>query len=62
LSGAWQRRQKPASQQAKFPANDCSFAYGFGSREFRAPQAQIKKVFLPHRRPGSFSSEKEALA
>jgi hypothetical protein len=22
---------------------------------------QIEKVFLPHRRPGSFSSEKEAL-
>jgi hypothetical protein len=26
-----------------------------------APMAQIEEVFLPHRRPGSFSSEKEVL-
>jgi len=32
------------------------------SRDVWAPVAQNKKVFLPHRRPGSFSSEKEPLA
>jgi hypothetical protein len=32
------------------------------SQAFAAPQARLKKVFLPHRRPGSCSSEKQALS